>query len=29
MKTFEQYKRKVNGEMRERKILPGRISAIL
>lgn len=29
MKTFEQNKRKVDGEVRERKVLPGRISAIL
>lgn len=29
MKTFEQNKRKVAGEVRERKILPGRTSANL
>jgi len=29
IKNFEQYKRKVNGEMRDRKILLGRLSAVL
>lgn len=29
MKALKQKKRKVDGEVRERRVLPGRISAIL